>query len=59
MSQCPECGAKIIWGLPDLERLDSEPCGPGDVVVAGSFLGEENHCPRCGALVFTAAEALA
>ncbi len=31
------------------ERLDSEPCGPGDIVVTGRLLGEE-----CGALVFTA-----
>jgi len=37
----------------DDKRSDSE---PGDVAVAGCLLGEENHCPRCAALVFPAPE---
>lgn len=40
---------------PAAERLDSEPCEPGDVVVAGSFLGEESYL-RCGALLFMTKE---
>ena len=54
MNQCPECKAKILWGLADPEQRERVDVEPGDIVVAGCLVGEESHCPRCGALVFTA-----
>jgi ribosomal protein S27AE len=57
MRECPECGAKIIWGLPDAEKLRSVEIEPDEVVFAGCCILDENFCPACGALVFTAAEA--
>ena len=54
MNQCSECKAKILWGLADPEQMEGVDVEPCDIVVAGCPLGDENHCPRCGALVFTA-----
>ncbi len=49
MNQCPECKAKILWGLADPEQMEGVDVEPGDIAVVGCLLGEENHCPRCGA----------
>lgn len=35
MNQCPECKAKILWGLADPRQSEGVDVEPGDIAVVG------------------------